>query len=106
MKFLIISRIKDTFAMVPPERQAQIMEGVTAFVEKYRKAGVCKEIYNISSIHGTASVWEVDSAEKGSALFLENPAFAFENYEMYNVSDFDAQMKVQKEMYQKLLAKK
>jgi hypothetical protein len=93
-------------ANLQPERQAQIIEGVTAFVEKYRKAGVCKEIYNISSIHGTASVWEVDSAEKGSALFLENLAFAFEDYGMYTLSDFDVKMKAQKEMYQKLLAKK
>jgi hypothetical protein len=98
--------MKDSFAMVPLDKQAQIMDGVTAFIAKYKKAGVCKDIYSISSIHGTASVWEVDSGEKGSALFLEDPAFAFEDYEMYAVSDFDTQMKVQKEMYQKLLAKK
>jgi hypothetical protein len=106
MKFLIISRIKDTFAMVPPDKQAQIMAGVAAFVDKYRKAGLCKEIYTISSIHGTASVWDVESAEKGSALFLEDPAYGFEEYEMYTVSDFDTQMKAQADMYQKLLVKK
>ena len=92
--------------MVPPEKQAQIMEGVAAFVDKYRKAGLCKEIYTIASIHGTASVWDVESAEKGNALFLEDPAYSFEEYEMYTVSDFDAQVKTQKDMYGKLLAKK
>ena len=106
MKFLIITRMKDTFGMVPLDKQAQIMDGVVAFVDKYKKAGVCKEIYNISSIHGTASVWDVESSEKGSALFLENPAYGFEDIEMYAVSDFDVQMKTQKEMYQKLLGKK
>jgi hypothetical protein len=106
MKFLVITRIRDTFVMVPPERQAQIMDGVTSFVNKYRKSGVCKEIFTVASIHGTASVWEVDSAEKGAALFLEDPAYPFEDVEMYAVSDFDAQMKAEKEIYQKLLAKK
>ena len=106
MKFLIITRMKDTFSMVPLEKQAQIMEGVVAFIDKYKKAGVCKEIYNISSIHGTVSLWEVDSGEKGSALFSENPAFGFEDYEMYAVSDFDAQMNVQKAIYKKLLGQK
>jgi hypothetical protein len=37
---------------------------------------------------------------------LENPATPFEDFEMYVLSDFDAQMKSQNEMYQKLLAKK
>jgi hypothetical protein len=106
MKFLIITRMKDTFGMVPPEKQAQIMEGVVAFIDKYRKTGVCKEIFNISSIHGTASVWDVESAEKGSALYVENPAYGFEDYEMYVVSDFDVQMKTQMEVYKKFLAKK
>jgi hypothetical protein len=52
------------------------------------------------------SVRDVESAEKGSALFLENPAYGFEDYEMYAVSDFDIQMKTQMEMYKKLLTKK
>ena len=77
-----------------------------AFVDKYRKAGVCKEIFNVSSVHGTASVWDVESAEKGSALFLEDPAYGFEDIEMYAVSDFDVQMKTQMEMYKKFLSKK
>jgi hypothetical protein len=106
MKFLIITRMKDAFCMVPLEKQAQIMEGVVTFVDKYRKAGVCKEIFNVSSVHGTASVWDVESAEKGSALFLEDPAYGFEDIEMYAVSDFDVQMKNQMEMYKKFLAKK
>ena len=106
MKFLIITRMKDTFCMVPLDRQAQIIEGNSAFVDKYRKVGVCKEIYSIPSIHGTATLWDVESGEKGGAIFAENPAYGFQDYEMYAVSDFDAQMKVQKEVYQKLLGKK
>jgi muconolactone delta-isomerase len=105
MKFLLITRMKDTFSMVPPDKQAQIMQGVAAFVDKYKKVGVCKEIYTIASIHGTVSVWDVESGEKGSALFTENPAFGFEDYEMYAISDFDAYMKVQMEVYQKFLGK-
>ena len=32
---------------------------------------------------------------------LENPATPFEDFEMYVLSDFDAQMKSQNEMYQR-----
>jgi hypothetical protein len=106
MKFLVINRMKDMFAMIPLEQQAQIAEAGAAFIEKYKKAGICKEIYDIASIHGGASIWEVDSAEKGAALFLENPWYPFSDFEMYTLSDFDAMMKAQKEMYKKLLTKK
>ena len=106
MKFLVITRMKDTFAMVPLDKQAQIMEGVAAYINKYKKAGVCKEVYSIASIHGTASIWDVESGEKGNAIYVENPAYGFEDFEMYAMSDFDAQMKVQMEGYKNLLTKK
>ena len=106
MKFLIINRTKDMFVMLPLEQQARIMESSAAFIDKYKKAGTCKEIYSIASIHGGVSIWDVDSAEKGSGLFLENPLAPFSDFEMYTLSDFDVQMKAQKEIYQKLLAKK
>jgi hypothetical protein len=106
MNFLIITTMKDNFCLVPVDKQAQIIEGNFAFVDKYRKLGICKEIYTIPSIHGTATLWDVESGEKGSAIFAENPAYGFQNYEMYAVSDFDAQAKIQKEIYQKLLGKK
>ena len=106
MKFLVITRTKDTFSMLPLDKQAQLMEGVAAYIDRYKKAGVCKEVYSIASIHGTASVWDVESGEKGNAIYVENPAYGFQDFEMYAMSDFDAQMKVQAEMYKALLAKK
>jgi hypothetical protein len=106
VKFLIISKMKDAFCMIPVDKQAQIMEGNFAFVDKYRKAGILREIYSIPSIHGTITVWDVESGEKGGAIFAENPGYGFQDYEMYAISDFDAQMKVQNEIYQRLLGKK
>jgi len=67
MKFLIIDRMKDAFLMLPPAQQAQIMEGTAAFIEKYKKAGVCKEIYHIPSMSGNVSIWDVDNAEQGAS---------------------------------------
>lgn len=105
MNFLIISRMKDMFFMLPTEKREQIMEGLVAFINKYRKIGTCKDIYSIPSIKGSVSVWETDSAEKGASLFLENPAMPFQDYEMFVLSDFDAYIKAQEVMYEKLLEK-
>jgi muconolactone delta-isomerase len=106
MKFLVITRTKDTFSMLPLDMQAKLMEASAAYIDKYKKAGVCKEVFSIASIHGTASIWDVESGEKGNAIYVENPQYGFQDFEMYAMSDFDAQMKVQTEMYRQLLAKK
>ena len=58
------------------------------------------------SVKASVSILEIDSAEKGTGLFLENPASPFQDYEMHVLSDFGTQMKAYKEMYQKLLGRK
>lgn len=106
MKFVVTTRIKDTFSMLPIERQAALMEGATAMVEKYRKAGICKEIYAIPSLKASVSIWEIDTAEKGAALYRENPLFPFQDVDQYVISDFNEHMNGLKNIYQQLLANK
>ncbi len=106
MKFLIISRMKDNFVALPIEDQEHLMLGLKTFIEKYRKAGNLKDIYSVPSIKGNVSVWEVDTAERGAALFLENPFTPFQDYEMFVLADFDASVKIQEGMYEKLLIKR
>ncbi len=101
MKLLMIGRMKDIFVLLPVEQKKQIMDGMTAFIAKCRKAGICKEIYNISSIKGAMSIWEVESAERAASLFLENPAYPFQDFEMYVLSDFDTQQTEQRNTYDK-----
>ncbi len=89
MKFLIITRMKDVFTLLPVEQQARIMDGVIPFIEKYQKAGACKEIYSVPSIKGSVSIWEIESGEKSGMLHLENPASPFQDFEMYPLADFN-----------------
>jgi hypothetical protein len=101
MKFLIIGRMKDLFVWLPVEQKKQVMDGMTAFIAGCKKAGTCKEIYNISSIKGSMSIWEVESAEKAASLFLENPAYPFQEFEMFILSDFDIQQREQRNAFDK-----
>ena len=61
MKFVVNSRQKDAFLMLPAEKRFEIMEGVFAFIDKYRNAGKCKEIYEHCDFKGAVSIWEVET---------------------------------------------
>lgn len=104
MKFLTISRLKDSFFTVPPELQMQLVAGVTAYVDKTRKAGKLKEIYNVPGLKMTVSIWEVESAEESTRLFLENPLFPFMNVETYTLSDWSTMTKAWKEAVERRAA--
>ena len=103
MKFLVVTRMNDSFLMVPPEMQMQLLEGTVAFIEKHRKAGNCKDIHNMPGMKGSASIWEVQSAEEGNQFFLESPLYPFSSVEMHVLSDFDAHIEAQKEALQQRL---
>ena len=42
--------------MLPPEKQVETWEGMVAFIEKYRNAGKCKEIYMHGDLKGGVSI--------------------------------------------------
>ena len=106
MKFLIITRQKDSFVMLPPEMQRQLMEGQAAFIDKYRKAGKIQVIYNMPGLKGGIAMFEVESGEEGDRILLEYPMYPFVDVEMYALSDYDAHARALKEAYQRWLAKK
>ena len=93
MKFLIISRTKEVFYTLPPERQTELLTGSLSWIEKYRKAGKCKEIYWIPGWNRVAIIWDAESAEESSRLTAENPMNPFNDMEAYALSDWDAYIK-------------
>jgi len=105
MKFLVISRNKDAYYMLPPERRMEIMQEVVAFIDKYRKAGKCKEIYETADLKGGVSIWEVASSEESARLMLENPMLAFQDIDIQPLVEYDVAMKAAT-AYVKKLAKK
>lgn len=98
MKQLIITRAKDLFYMAPPKTRMEVVEGVAAFIDKYRKEGKCKEIYIVPGLKMTVSIWEAESDEKLGRLFPEWPMFPFADVEVYALADFDTHTKRVKEM--------
>ena len=101
MKFVVNSRRKDVFLMLPAEKRMEIMGGMIAFVEKYRKAGKCKEIYQDADMQGAVSIWEVESDEENTQLMLENPLAPFSDLDIRPVIDWDVGVKAMREAFQK-----
>ncbi len=106
MRFLVILRTKDIFFTLTPEKQIELMEGSFAFVEKHKKAGNCKQIHYLPSSNGTASIWEAESSEEVTLRFLENPMSAYEDAQMYLLSDWDTFKNTTKKIYYQILTKK
>ena len=102
MKGLAISRRKDSFSMLPPERQMELVERAGAYIDKYRKAGKCKEFYVVAGLKMTVGIWEVESPEERDRIALENPMFPFLDMEIYTLSDWETRMKIMKEMFERL----
>ena len=102
MKYLVLTRRKDAFLMLPPKKQVETWEGMVAFIEKYQKAGKCKEIYLDGDMKGSVSIWESDSEEEGTKFILENPFSPFSDIDSHPVIDWDIGVKATREFFQKL----
>ena len=105
MKYLALSRRKDSLLMLPPEKRAEIWEGMVAFIEKYQKAGKCKEIYWDGDIKGSISIWETDSEEEGTKFITENPLSPFSDIDIRPVVGWDIGVKATRELFQRLTEK-
>jgi len=102
MKYLVLTRRKDAFLMLPPEKRVETWEGMVAFIEKYRKAGKCKEIYLDGDMNGSVSIWETDSDEEATKFILENPFSPFSDIDIRPVIGWDIGVKATREAFQKL----
>ena len=106
MKFGVIARTKDTFLMLPPERQWEVIEASTAYTDKLLRAGTLKENYNMPGLKGSFAILECESAEEADQVALQWPFYPFADVEIYVLSEWDAFLKTQKGLYQQILAKK
>lgn len=97
MRFLFVSRYKDSFFALPPEKSAAIGAAAMAFVEKYLKSGKCKEAYMQGNGRGTVSIWDFASAEEMARLVREYPMYPFIEQESIPLVESDAAVKMIKE---------
>jgi hypothetical protein len=94
MKYLVISRTKESFYMLPRERLMELRRAVVALIDKWRKEGIIKEIYNMPGLKAAAFILEVASPEEANRLFYESPMLPFQDFEPYVLSDWDDHVKV------------
>jgi len=107
MKMVAISRMKDSFMMLPPERQAVIMEATFAWVDKYRRAGKLKRMYHAPGWdHRTMTILDVDSPEEANRIALENPSYNYMEMESHNLMEWDSFLKMYRETYAELAVRR
>ena len=94
MKFVVIVRHKDSLYSLPPQARLEVIKGATAFVDKYLKAGKCKDLYFHGDMKGTISIWELQSSEESARLAFENPMSPFLDMEIMPVIEHDVGTKV------------
>ena len=94
MKFLVISHLKDTFSTLPPSVVRQLWEANMELVNQARKAGKIREIYWIPGWNRGVSIEDKKSAEEVVQTLSGSPMFAFLNFEVYPLADFDESRKV------------
>ena len=105
MKFMVILHTKDTYFMLPRDKQVELFEESVAFVERHRKTGNCKEIYYTPGSKGKVSIWIADSAEEITLRFLENPMSVYEDAQIYLLSDWDAFVSTLRKIHRQILTK-
>ena len=106
MKYLIITKIKDMYYMLPDERRMVLMAAAVAFTERLMKAHKMKEVYVMPGWNRTMSILDVESHEEAARLSLEYPMRDYVEMESYPLQEFEAYIKGVKHAYQQLAVKK
>jgi muconolactone delta-isomerase len=93
MKFLIISKIKDTASMVPPSIMRALMEATLNVVNQEMKPGSILEAYFMAGSGRAMVITEAKSAEEIVQRISALPTGGFMDFETYPLADFNESMK-------------
>ena len=93
MKFLTISKMKDSATLVPPATMRQLMEATLAWMDGQQKAGIILEAYAIPS-GGTVVICEHSSVDDVAKTVASIPMGGLLNCEVYPLADINETMKV------------
>lgn len=105
MKFLITTKIKDSFYALPNEIKLALAQETMAFFEKNIANGKCKEVYNVTGKKMTLGIWEAETAEELERGLTEISASYFFEYDLLLLSDFNDFMERGIEKMKRLMAK-
>ena len=93
MKFLSISRIKDTASMVPPSVMRPLMEATLNVMNQEMKAGRVLEAYFMAGSGRAVVMVEAKSAEEIVQMIMALPLAGFMDFETYPLANFNESMK-------------
>ena len=93
MKFLAISKMKDTASTVPPSVMRQLMEATLDLMNQEMKAGNVLEYYFIPGWDRVVAISEVKNAEEIVKLLSDLPVGGFLDFEIYPLADAFESMK-------------
>jgi len=94
MKFLTISRSKDTMSTLPPSVLRQLMEATVAYMDEGRKKGAFLEYYFIPGWDRAVVISEAKSAEEIVQSISGLPIGSFLDIEVYPLADPNESMKI------------
>lgn len=95
MKFMLISRLKDSFYALSPEKRKEIMDAVRQHSEKLTKEGKIKGSYVLGNMKGAMVILDLNSPEDLVRFAYESPTFPFVDTEITPLVDMDVVRKVQ-----------
>jgi len=93
MKFLTISKMKDTASTMPPSVMRQLMEATLDVMKQETKAGRILEYYFIPGWDRVVAINEVKSAEEIVQRLSMLPVGGFLDFEVYPLADAFEAMK-------------
>jgi len=79
MKFLVTTETRDSYYVLPMEKQAQLFVAADAFIRKYLKSGKCKEVFYTSGFKKSVSIWEIETSAESAQHLLENPMRGYQD---------------------------
>ena len=99
MKFLSISKMKDTVSTVPPSVMRPLMEATLNVMNQEMKAGRILEAYFMAGSGRAAVIVEAMSAEEIVQIIMGLPIAGFMDFETYPLADFNQSMKIDIEAF-------
>ena len=94
MKFMLITRYKDSFYVLPPEKLKELTDAAAQHREKLTKEGTMKEVYYLGNMKGGMVIYDLKSPED-LVRIAESPMFPFVDAEITPLVDMDVVRKAQ-----------
>lgn len=91
MKFLTISKMKESTSLVPPSTARQLLEATLAWADGQVKAGKILEMYAIPE-GGTVVICEHPSIEDLAQTLASIPMGGLMNFQVYPLADLNTTM--------------